>query len=367
MAPITIFLCGDVMTGRGIDQILAHPSAPHLFEPVVKNAREYVALAEHTNGPIPRGVPPEYPWGVALAELERRNVVVRIVNLETSVTTSEDAEPKGINYRMHPANVAVLEAAHIDCAVLANNHVLDWGTAGLVETLDTVRRAGIRLAGAGRTAREAELPAPIAIGDDRRVLVVAACGPDCGVPPAWRAGANQPGVFRLDDYSRSSVDRIARIVDGSKRPGDVAVVSMHCGANWGYDIPEAHRSFAHGLIEHARVDVVHGHSSHHGKAIEVFRGRPIFYGCGDFLNDYEGIHGVEEFRDDLTFMYFVTLDVPSGELQRLEMVPLRIHKFQLQPASLADRTWLQGIMARECNRFGGRIVGRDDVITLEWT
>ena len=96
------------MTGRGIDQILAEPCAPHLYEPVAKDAREYVAMAEHTGGPIPRNVAPAYPWGVALEELERRRPAARIVNLETSVTTSEDAEPKGINYRMHPANIAVL-------------------------------------------------------------------------------------------------------------------------------------------------------------------------------------------------------------------------------------------------------------------
>ena len=65
---ITLFLCGDVMTGRGIDQVLPHPSDPRLYESYVRNAKEYVALAEAANGPIPQPVrlplpcPPWIPW-----------------------------------------------------------------------------------------------------------------------------------------------------------------------------------------------------------------------------------------------------------------------------------------------------------------
>ena len=85
------------MTGRGIDQILPYPSAPQLYEPYVDSALEYVALAEHAGGPVARPVEPAYVWGDALAELARAQPQARIVNLETAVTTSEDAWPaKGI-------------------------------------------------------------------------------------------------------------------------------------------------------------------------------------------------------------------------------------------------------------------------------
>jgi poly-gamma-glutamate synthesis protein (capsule biosynthesis protein) len=99
---VTLFLCGDVMTGRGVDQILAHPCPPGIQEPYVRDARDYVALAEEANGPIPRPVSPTYIWGDALQELERIAPDARIINLETSVTTSDDVWPgKGIHYRMH--------------------------------------------------------------------------------------------------------------------------------------------------------------------------------------------------------------------------------------------------------------------------
>jgi len=135
---VTLFLCGDVMTGRGIDQILPHPNAPGLHEPSMTSAREYVRLAEATSGPIARPVDFTSIWGDALAELARRRPDVRIINLETAITKSDTWMPKGINYRMHPDNMPCLTAARIDCCVLANNHALDYGAPGLRETLDAL-------------------------------------------------------------------------------------------------------------------------------------------------------------------------------------------------------------------------------------
>ncbi|MGZ5231534.1 MAG: CapA family protein, partial [Burkholderiales bacterium] len=154
-----LFLCGDVMTGRGIDQILAHPCNPVIHEPYARSALEYVELGEAVNGPIPRAVAPDYIWGDALPVLEHAKVDARIINLETAVTRNEAWLPKGINYRMHPANVACLALARLDCCVLANNHVLDWGAQGLIETLDCLHAAGLRTAGAGLDRESAEAPA----------------------------------------------------------------------------------------------------------------------------------------------------------------------------------------------------------------
>jgi poly-gamma-glutamate capsule biosynthesis protein CapA/YwtB (metallophosphatase superfamily) len=160
---VTLFLCGDVMTGRGIDQILPHPSVAHLYEPYMDSAADYVRLAETRTGTVPRDAGFGYVWGDAPAEFERMHPHARIVNLETAITTAEDAWPdKGIHYRMQPRNVPCLTAAAIDCCVLANNHVLDWGYAGLAETLDTLHAAGIQTAGAGRNVREARAPAAVA-------------------------------------------------------------------------------------------------------------------------------------------------------------------------------------------------------------
>ena len=119
--PITIFMCGDVMTGRGIDQVLPHPSPPVLYEPYLKSAGKYVEIAEGANGPIPHPVEFSYIWGDALDEWNRVGPDLRIINLETSITKSGDYwKGKGINCRMNPENIPSLTAARIDYCSLAN-------------------------------------------------------------------------------------------------------------------------------------------------------------------------------------------------------------------------------------------------------
>jgi len=104
-----------------------------------------VRIAERANGPIRKPVAFDYIWGDALAQLDRRKPDARIINLETAVTYSAAYEAKGINYKMSPANVRAITAAGIDCCILANNHVLDWGRPGLIESLSTLERACIVL------------------------------------------------------------------------------------------------------------------------------------------------------------------------------------------------------------------------------
>lgn len=341
---VKLFLCGDVMTGRGIDQILAAPCDPALGEPWVKDARDYVELAERAHGPMPRGAGPGYVWGDALAALDEERPDARIVNLETAVTTSATRAAKGINYRMNPANIACLAAARIDCCVLANNHVLDWGRSGLEETLATLHGAGIRTAGAGRSAAEAAAPA-ILEAQGARILVFAYGLESSGVPPAWAAAEGRPGVSFLPDLTQASAERVARHVLAMKRAGDIAVVSLHWGPNWGYEVERGQRAFAHRLVEAGAADLVHGHSSHHPGALEVHRGRLILYACGDFINDYEGIAGHEAFRPELTLMYFPALEA-GGALRELALRPMRLRRFRLERAGDDEAAWLAGTLGR---------------------
>jgi poly-gamma-glutamate synthesis protein (capsule biosynthesis protein) len=358
---ITLMLCGDVMLGRGIDQILPHPSLPLLHEDYVRSALDYVTLAERANGAIPRRAPFAYVWGDALGELDRRKPDLRIINLETAVTRSDRPAPKGINYRMNPANVPCLTTAGIDCCVLANNHVLDWGREGLLETLHAVRGAGIATVGAGIDLAEAEAPAVLSVAGKGRVLVYAAACGSSGVPSDWAAGRSRPGVNLIDEPSVEIARRTAERVVLDRRAGDIVVFSIHWGGNWGYRVGRSERAFARSLIESGVVDIVYGHSSHHFKGIEVHRGRPIMYGCGDFLNDYEGIAGYEEYRGDLTLMHFLNLASADGRLLALDMAPFRIRNFRLHRAGRDDAQWMRKTLDRECRAFGGAVaLDRDD-------
>ncbi len=365
---ITMFLAGDVMTGRGIDQVLPNPSDPLIHEPYMKSARGYVELAERANGPIQKPVSFSYIWGDALEELERVQPDLRIINLETSVTTSNDYwKGKGINYRMHPENIPCLTAAKIDYCSLANNHVLDWGYSGLTETLETLKKANIHSAGAGQNLQEAESPAVMEVEGKGRVIVFSYGLTSSGIPSSWAASEDKPGVNLLADLSDQTVLHIKANIEAVKQQGDIVVASIHWGGNWGYGIPPEQTKFAHELIDEAGVDVIHGHSSHHVKGIEVYKEKPIIYGSGDFLNDYEGISGYEGFRGDLALMYFVSVDPSTGKLVHLQMTPIQIKHFKTNRASRADALWLRDIINREGKEFGTRVeMNQDNTLTLRW-
>ena len=419
---VTLFFSGDVMTGRGIDQILPNPVDPRLYESYVKDASVYVRLAERATGRIDKPVSYSYIWGDAIDVWEEMEPAARIINLETSITSHDVPWPgKGINYRMHPGNVEVLTSAGIDFCSLANNHTMDWGQEGLLETLRTLENASIGYAGAGVDLSEAGKPAIIETGQSRvneagkpaiietgqsRVIVFAFGSVTAGVPLSWAAGSGNraagagsredgavsrakgsegwaddlgnreagsgsqaadqerqaavsgswadgsgslaagSGSRAADSGSREAglgsaglnvlpgmhdeaVSLISRQVDAVKQPGDIVVFSIHWGSNWGYDIPASHREFARKLIDNAGVDVVHGHSSHHPMGIEVYRDRLIIYGAGDFINDYEGISGREEYRGELTLMYFPCIDPSDGSLVSMTMVPMQIRNFRI--------------------------------------
>ncbi|MGD0024636.1 MAG: CapA family protein [Xanthobacteraceae bacterium] len=363
---LRLFLCGDVMTGRGIDQVLPHPCDPVLHESYVRSAMDYVHLAEAANGPIPRRVDPSYVWGAALDEFDRMRPDARIINLETSITRSEDYAKKGINYRMSPDNADCLKAAAVDCCVLGNNHILDWGRSGLLDTLATLQRLKIKTAGAGRNLGEASAPAVLDIAKNGRVLVFSFACVTSGTPRTWIASSEDPGVNLLTELSAAGASRVADAIARTRSSGDLVIVSVHWGPNWGYGIADEQRRFAHALVDRADVSVIHGHSSHHPKAIEVYRDRLILYGCGDFLNDYEGIEGYEEYRGDLVLMNFADIE-PAGSLAALEIVPLQIRNFQLVRPSAQDICWMQQTMDRESRKFGaGVALSPHGRLSLSW-
>jgi poly-gamma-glutamate synthesis protein (capsule biosynthesis protein) len=361
-----MFLCGDVMIARGIDQILRAPCDPTLHESFVKDAREYIALAEDRFGALPRAVDPAYPWGDALALLDAARPDARIINLETSITRADDFDrDKGIHYRVSPENASCLTAAKIDVCALGNNHVLDWGERGLLDTLATLERLKIGRCGAGRDLDEALRPAVIPLGDRGRICVFSMGCMDAGVPPWWAASADRPGVNVVTELDDQAARRMRHAIEPWRQSRTLIVVSIHWGGNWRFEIPPAHRRFAHRMIDEAGAHVVHGHSSHHVKGVEVHHGQPILYGCGDLLTDYEGIRSHEVYRGDLSLLYLATLE-DTGALARLEMVPMRMRRFRLVHADTKELRWLAMTLARCGEQLGTSVAIESDRLWLKW-
>lgn len=363
---VVVFLTGDVMTGRGIDQVLPHPGDPTLREAVVSDARTYVTLAERTNGPIPAPVDVTWPWGEAMTILDEVAPDVRVINLETSVTTSSEFAPgKAVHYRMHPDNIGCVTAIRPDVCVLANNHTLDFGQHGLAETLHVVGHQS-QCAGAGLDVRQADRPAIVQIAGGTRAVVSSIGSPSSGIPSGWAATDNRPGVALVSNLSDRTARAVAARTLAEKRPGDITVVSMHWGSNWGYEVDEGQIRFAHRLIDEG-IDVVHGHSSHHPRPIEIYRGKLILYGCGDTVDDYEGIGTYEAFRHELRVLYFASIERSSGRLAQLRLIPMRMRRMRLERAASPDAEWLRTSVERMSGRFATRVRGgTDGALNVVW-
>jgi poly-gamma-glutamate capsule biosynthesis protein CapA/YwtB (metallophosphatase superfamily) len=234
------------MVGRGIDQILPHPDDPKIYEPYMKSAKGYVDIAEDKNGKIDKPVDYSYVWGDALKEFDNKKPDLKIINLETSITSSRDYwKHKEIHYKLNPQNIDVLKIAGIDFASLANNHVLDWGYKGLDETIKTLNNAKIKFAGAGIDKSSAEKVVVFDLKGKGRVLIYSCGSITSGIPNEWSAENNKAGVNLIPDYSIDTVRNIKEKFDAIRGKNDISIVSIHWGGNWSYRIPEAHMEFAH--------------------------------------------------------------------------------------------------------------------------
>lgn len=101
------------------------------------------------------------------------------------------------------------------------------------------------------------------------------------------------------------------------------------------------------------VQLVHGHSSHHPRPFELHEGHLVTYGCGDLINDYEGIGGHEAYRPDLALAWLVSLDGRSGTLRKARLLPLRRQRFTLEHAGEEARAWLASRLSRANEQLDG--------------
>ncbi len=197
-------------------------------------------------------------------------------NLEAPITTHDQlyVADKKWSYRQDPRALEALRGAGFDVLAVANNHVLDYGPEGFVDTLEAFEAAGIRGVGGGRSEEEA-----------RRGLILELDGATVGLlaymenygayeKNGWFATGDRPGCAMMD------VDRMREDIERLRDQVDVLIVHCHFGRNYKPPTRLQHR-MARAVIDMG-ADAVNGHHSHVAQGIEIYKGKPILYSLGNF-------------------------------------------------------------------------------------
>ena len=219
---------------------------------------------------------------------------VNVVNLETAVGSLGTAQVKQYVFHSPPSLLAALRSANVQVANLANNHSLDYGAVGLLETIDHVRAAGLVPVGAGANAAAAYAPAVLSGAGG----TVAVLGLSQVVPPGWAATATSPGVASAYDTA-AAADAVRR----ARAAADHVVVMVHWGTE-NADCPNAKQTALAALLFDAGADVVAGGHPHRLQPIVPSAGatgsRVVAYSLGNFVwydntspNDLTGLFSVE--------------------------------------------------------------------------
>lgn len=301
-------------------------------------------------------MPLDYPWGDTIPVLRESDL--RIGNLECVISdwgAPWGVTPKVFHFRTDAKNIEALKIAGFNLVSIANNHSLDYECEGLFEMIKTLEAAGIHHAGAGANADAACSPAFIeAVGS------IVGCVAFTDNEPAWEAVGQNPGVCYVPiDESDGRARQLFELVRQTKKKAGIVIVSAHWGPNWGYQPLPEHIHFGRLLVENG-ADIVFGHSSHVFRAVEIYRGRPIFYSTGNFVDDF-AVDEIE--RNDESFIFVV--ETEGTRITGARLYPTMIQHMQARLARPFDAFRIMGRMRRICERSGTASRLNEEKLCLE--
>jgi poly-gamma-glutamate synthesis protein (capsule biosynthesis protein) len=292
---------------------------------------------------------PTSVWGDALPYLRAADLTM--VNLECALSQCNGEHGRPLcRLRSSPSNVTSLDAAGIDCVALANDHVCDCGTVGLLDTIGVLDAGGTRHAGAGRDIRAARRPALFALKGWRVAVLSFTNLADVQAASATSAGVNQVTL----STAAADFAPVRQAVAEARALADFVVFGMHAGAPLAAAPTVELQAFARAVID-AGAHAYWGHGSGVAQGIEIYHGQPILYDTGDLVN----VRQIEsEVRNDLSAVF--TLHVRPPQVELIEMLPLRLHGHQVDVArGEAAREFVKRMRTR-AHALGSTAVMRDD-------
>jgi poly-gamma-glutamate capsule biosynthesis protein CapA/YwtB (metallophosphatase superfamily) len=314
---IIIGLAGDLMIGRGVNNSITNKGYLH-------------------------------PWGNILSLL--KNTDFNLINLEAALTNSNKKVDKTFNFKASPDKIKILTEAEITVVNIANNHILDFSEDGLIETIETLKKAGIKYVGAGMNNKEATKPVILRVKD--KIFGILGLTDN---EPEWEAGTSSCGVSYIDISKENDRNQVLMATEKLRQKADIVIVSIHWGPNMNVEPEQNFIDFAHALIDHG-ADIIHGHSAHNFQGIEVYKQKLILYDTGDFIDDY----AVDPyFKNDHSF--FFKIKITESKIEKLILVPVLISNKQVNIATTEDRDWSLKRMQKLSAKFGTKINDNGEV------
>jgi len=197
-----------------------------------------------------------------------------IVNIETAITTKGTPYPKQFNFRSNPSSIKGLKQAGFDLVSLANNHSMDYGTEGLVDTMDYLKQQNLPYIGAGADDKEAYQAFHKKInGKIISFLAFSRVLPD-GV---WFSGPNKIGIANAYEENK-----VIKTIEREQKVADYVFIYIHWGIEKNNQPEEYQRVLAKKMIN-AGADAIIGSHPHVLQGFEYYKGKPIAYSIGNFL------------------------------------------------------------------------------------
>lgn len=250
----------------------------------------------------------DYPWEIVREYFIEDSLTIG--NLETSITTGGlKWEDKQFNFRSHPKNLSAMKSAGVDMVSLANNHSVDYGYEGLLDTLRNLEQNDILYAGAGRNRDDAIKGAITEINSTKvGFLAYSRVVPDV----RWYATTNRPGIVGAYDVH---IPEVLRRIKELKEEVDILVLSIHWGVELSTEPREEETRLAKMAIDEG-ADIIMGHHPHVLQGVEIYKGKPIFYSLGNFVFGS---------KNDLTSDTMIAqISITDKEIATIRIVPLKI-------------------------------------------
>ncbi len=268
----------------------------------------------------------DYPFRNIQDELKTGDIVV--ANLENPITVGREIKSGEMIFHADPGSEFVLKDAGISLVSLGNNHSMNFGEKGILDTMEYLSKAGILYAGAGENSTNANKPMFV---EKNGIKFAFLSYVDSSFTPAsYEATDKKPGVAFM------RIPEMVAAVEKARMQADFIIVLMHAGEEYSDGTTKVQREFAHAAID-AGAEMVIGAHPHVVQALEKYNGKYIFYSLGNFIFD--------QILPETKRGLMVKADFGENGVKNIKLVPLVIENLS-QPRVMGDE---------EVGNFGGRL------------